>query len=100
MDNNLNENPAEHNTASRGRLQRLVSIFARFLRRQFQCRFDVHWTRIVDICEEHDCPDCGKHFPAVVWPRCPGTKPIGPPNREFKDIPFVGLEETKDSIQR
>lgn len=45
------------------------SKFARFFRKHLQCRFDVHWVLISDIAEAHDCPDCGKHFPAIVWDR-------------------------------
>ena len=53
-----------------GMVKRLVDNFTRFLRRNLQCRFNVHWVSVVNIGNAHDCPDCGKHYPAIKWPRC------------------------------
>jgi len=70
----INNESVSTNPTSSAPLKRLVSNFARFLRRRFQCRFGAHWTRVVDIGSEHNCPDCGKHFTAIKWPKPPERK--------------------------
>ena len=53
----------------KNKLKTLKHRCGRFLRKQLQCRFDVHWVYVSDIGCEHTCPDCGKYFPEIKWPR-------------------------------
>jgi hypothetical protein len=76
---NMNDKEAikpETPTSSASPFERFVSFLGWAFRRNFQCRFGVHWgIPFSDIIKEHTCPDCGDYSPAIKWPRAPVTKP-------------------------